>query len=63
MKLKPFHYYTIGFVIAVGIGFLVNEYVGFVIAGAIYAVLLGLIVSIFNFNPVEKSPFDQRKKG
>lgn len=62
MKLKPFHYYAIGFIISVGIGFLVNEYVGFVIAGALYSILLGLVVAIFNFNPVEKSPFDKRKK-
>lgn len=62
MKLKPFHYYTIGFVVAVTIGFLIKDYLGFVIAGAIYAILLGLVVSIFNLNPVEKSPYDKRKK-
>ncbi|MFA7686527.1 MAG: hypothetical protein WCY25_01545 [Moheibacter sp.] len=62
MKLKPFHYYAIGFVVAVTIGFIVKEYMGFVIAGGLYAILLGLIVSIFNFNPVEKSPYDKRKK-
>lgn len=63
MKLKAFHYYVIGFVIAVAIGFTVNEYVGFVLAGAIYAILLGIIVSVFNINPLEKSPYDKRKKG
>lgn len=62
MKLKPFHYYTLGFVIAVGIGFLIKDYLGFVIAGGLYAILLGLFVSIFNLNPVEKSPYDKRKK-
>lgn len=62
MKLKPFHYYSIGFIISVTIGFIIKEYLGFVIAGAIYAILLGLILSIFNINPVEKSPFDKRKK-
>ncbi len=62
MKLKPFHYYALGFFIAVLIGFLVGEYLGFVIAGGLYAILLGLVVSIFNINPVEKSPYDKRKE-
>jgi len=62
MKLKPFHYYTIGFVIAVLIGFIIGDYVGFVLAGGLYAILLGIVVSVFNINPIEKSPYDKRKK-
>ena len=35
---------------------------GFVLAGAIYAILTGLVLAVFNVNPVEKSIYDKRKK-
>lgn len=62
MKLRPFHYYVIGFLAAVTIGFLIEQYMGFVIAGALYAILMGFVIRFFKINPVEKSIYDKRKK-
>jgi len=62
MKIKPIFYYIAGFVISVLIGFWIKEYIGFVVVGAIYAILTGLALAVFNVNPVEKSIYDKRKK-
>lgn len=62
MKLRGVHFYIAGFILAVTIGFYVNMYMGFVIAGALYAILMGLILSIFNINTIDKSIYDKRKK-
>jgi hypothetical protein len=62
MKIKPIFYYVAGLLASLIIGFWIKEYIGFVVAGAVYAILLGLIVGIFNIDPVEKSPYEKRKK-
>lgn len=61
MKLKVFHYYIIGFVIAVTIGFILNEYIGFLCACILYAIVVGIFSPLHSINPVEKSPYDKRK--
>lgn len=62
MKLKPFHIYSIGFIITVTVGFIYEQYMGFVLGGALYAILMGFIIRFFKINPVEKSIYDRRKK-
>jgi len=64
---KVFIYYIIGFIIAVSIGYFSsqNPFYGFIVATILYMVLVGvlsLFFGIFNANPMDKSPYEKRKK-
>ncbi|MDD3772435.1 MAG: hypothetical protein RBT46_01575 [Weeksellaceae bacterium] len=65
MRFNYFIYYGIGFLIVSIIGYAINYIVGFLAAFVLYAVFL-VIISIFygisDKNPVEKSPYEKRKK-
>lgn len=64
---KVFLYYVAGFVIAVGIGYFTsdNPFYGFIVAMILYAVFVGILsffFGIFGANPMDKSPYEKRKK-
>ena len=64
---KVFIYYIIGLVIAVSIGYFTSEnpFYGFIVALILYLVLvaiLSIFFGIFNANPMDKSPYEKRKK-
>jgi len=64
---KVFIYYLAGFVIAVGIGYFTsqNPFYGFIIGMILYVVfvaLLSLFFGIFGANPMDKSPYEKKKK-
>jgi hypothetical protein len=65
--MKTFVYYFIAFLIAVTIGYFRSEnpFYGFIIAMIAFAILSGILslfLGIFNANPIEKSPYERRKK-
>lgn len=65
MRFKFFIYYGIGFLIVSIIGYAINYIVGFLAAFVLYAIFLAIISIFYGLsggNPVEKSPYDRRKK-
>jgi len=64
---KVFIYYIIGLVIAVSIGYFTsdNPYYGFIVALILYLVFVGILSIFFGIlgaNPMDKSPYEKRKK-
>ncbi len=64
---KVFVYYIVGFLASVTIGYFTNEnpFYGFIIAMVLYAIfvaILSLFFGAFGADPMDKSPYERRKK-
>lgn len=64
---KVFIYYLAGFIIATGIGYFTSEnpFYGFIIAMVLYIVFIALLsffFGAFGADPMDKSPYEKRKK-